>query len=55
MIASTIPSTSVERCHGCTVIRQPSTGPALITASTISVSSRPAVPSLRPSPWTKNG
>ena len=54
-IALTIESTSVERCHGRTVIRQPSTGPALMTATTMSVSSRPAVCRLCPSPRTRNG
>ena len=48
-------STAVERCHGCAPTSQPSTGPANITATTTTVSSRPAVAGLRPSPRTKNG
>ena len=42
-IADTMVSTIVERCHGWAPTSQPSVGPAAITASTISVSSRPAV------------
>ena len=48
-------STIVERCHGWLPTSQPSVGPAAITASTISVSSRPAVSGDWSSPRTKYG
>ncbi len=54
-MAETMVRTIVDRCHGWLPTSQPSTGPAAITASTISVSSTPAVASDWCSPLTKNG
>ena len=55
MIATTMPITIVERCHGWEPTSHPSTGPEHITAATITVKSTPAVAGLSPSPRTRKG
>ena len=48
-------STIVERCQGCAPTSHPRIGPEAMIATTIRVSSRPAVAGERPSPRTKKG
>ena len=54
-IASTMPITRLERCHGWRVMTRASSGPATIRATTMIVSSAPAAAGDNPSPRTKNG